>query len=189
MSKEFLREREHALEEAFFAEQDRALLRRLKEADAKRSKKESLAAACSITDDALLEKLVSLGVDGATVAALSLVPLVLVAWADGKVEDKEREAVVAAAMETGMAERGAGRQLLDHWLANRPPPQLLAAWTDYIRAISAALDQEGRRALQADLLGRARRVAEATGGFLGVGRRVSAAEEAVLAKLEQAFSP
>jgi hypothetical protein len=37
MSKEFLRDREHALEEVFFAQQDQALLRRLKEADEKKS--------------------------------------------------------------------------------------------------------------------------------------------------------
>ncbi|MBD0275601.1 MAG: hypothetical protein ICV73_27195 [Acetobacteraceae bacterium] len=188
MSKEFLRDREHALEEVFFAEQDRALLRRLKEADAKKSSKESLAAACGITDDELLEKLVSLGVDGATVAALSLVPLVLVAWADGKVEDKEREAVVAAAVETGMAEQGAGRQLLDRWLATRPPPQLLAAWTDYIRAISPTLNDGARKQLKADLLDRAQKVAEASGGILNVGWKTSPAEKEMLAKLDKAFA-
>ena len=188
MTKEFLRDREHALEEAFFAEQDRALLRRLKEADTKKSKKEALAAACGITDDALLEKLVSQGVDGATVAALSLVPLVLVAWADGKVEDKEREAVVAAASETGVEERGAGRQLLDRWLATRPSPQLLATWTDYVRAISPTLSDGARQQLKSDLLGRARQVADAAGGLLNVGWKTSPAEKEVLAKLEKAFS-
>jgi hypothetical protein len=60
MSKDFLHERERALEEAFFAEQDQALLRRLRDADAKRTKKQALAEASGITDDAVLEKLVSL---------------------------------------------------------------------------------------------------------------------------------
>jgi hypothetical protein len=50
------------------------------------------------------------------------------------------------------------------------------------------LDEDGKRALKLDIVRRARAVAEATGGFLGIGRRVSAEEEAVLRELETAFS-
>ena len=46
----------------------------------------------------------------------------------------------------------------------------------------AARDSLGR-----EILGRARRVADATGGFLGLSSRISAAEEAVLANLATAF--
>lgn len=188
MSKEFLGDRKHALEEAFFAKQDEALLRRLRDAEAAKSKKEALSAASGIADDAVLDRLVALGVDGATIAALSLVPLVLVAWADGSMDDKERDAALAAAAEAGVDRQSAGRQLLEGWLATRPPPQLLATWTDYIRAISPTLSEGARRELKSDLLGRARKVAEAAGGFLGVGRKTSPAEDGVLARLEKAFS-
>jgi hypothetical protein len=189
MSKEFLRDREHALEEVFFAQQDQALLRRLKEADAKKSQKDALAAASGIADGAVLEKLVGFGVDAATVAALSLAPLVLVAWADGEVDARERAAVLSAAAEVGVEENGAGRKLLDHWLATRPPPQLIAAWTDYIRAISPRLDEAAKRQLKSDLLDRAHKVAGAAGGLLGVGSRTSSVEKEMLARLEKAFHP
>jgi hypothetical protein len=188
MSKEFLGDREHALEEVFFAQQDQALLRRLRQAEATKSQKEALSAASGITDDTVLDKLVSLGVDSATVAALALVPLVLVAWADGEVDGKERDAVLAAAAEAGVTEGGPGHVLLGRWLASRPPPNLLAAWTDYIRAISATLTEQGRRDFRSDLLGRARQVAEAAGGFLGAGWKISPVEKDVLARLEKAFS-
>ena len=188
MSKDFLRDREHALEEAFFAQQDQELLRRLKEADDKKSKKEALSAASGITDGAVLEKLVALGLDGATVAALSLVPLVLVAWADGELDAKERGAVLSAAAEAGVEEGGAAHQLLNRWLATRPSPQLLATWTDYVRAISPTLSDGARQQLKSDLLGRARQVADAAGGLLNVGWKTSPAEKEVLAKLEKAFS-
>ncbi len=188
MSKNFLHDREHALEEAFFAQQDQELLRRLKEADAKKSKKEALSAASGITDDSVLEKLVALGVDGATVAALSLVPLVLVAWADGEMDAKERGAVLSAAAEAGVEEGGPGHQMLGRWLATRPPPQLLATWTDYVRAISPTLSDGARQQLKSDLLGRARQVADAAGGFLNAVWKTSPAEMDVLAKLEKAFS-
>ena len=45
-----------------------------------------------------------------------------------------------------------------------------------------------KNALKRDLLGRARSVAEAAGGFLGFGSKVSQSEQAILDELEQAFS-
>jgi hypothetical protein len=188
MADEFLGDRKNALEEAFFAAENERLRQRLLEADQAKSRKEALAAASGITDDAVLERLIALKLGADTLAALSLTPLVLVAWADGSIDDKERSAVLAGAAEAGMGGQDVGRQLLDRWLKEPPPRDLLATWTDYIRAMSAALDDEGKRALKLELLGRARRVAEATGGFLGVGRRVSPSEEAVLERLEKAFA-
>jgi hypothetical protein len=188
MSKDFLHDRERALEEAFFAQQDEALLRRLREADAKKSKKEALFAASGISDDAVLEKLVALGIDGAAVAALSLVPLVLVAWADGDIDAKERGAALSAAVEAGVDRQGAGYQLLERWLTTKPPSNLLATWTDYIHAITATMTEQGKRELKADLLGRARSIAEAAGGILGAGWKTSPAEKDMLARLERAFS-
>jgi hypothetical protein len=127
-------------------------------------RKEALAAASGITDDAVLDRLAAFNLGADTLAALSVAPLVVVAWADGGIDDKERSAVLAGAAEAGLGRQDVGHQLLDRWLREAPPRNLLATWTDYIRAISAALDDEGRRALRADLLGRARRVAEAAGG-------------------------
>jgi hypothetical protein len=187
MGDEFLGDRRRALEEAFFAEQDQKLLRRLRQADAARSGKAALAAASGIADEAVLDRLAALGLDAGTVAALALVPLVAVAWADGALDAKEREAVLAGAAEAGVGEGAAARDLLDRWLREPPPRDLLAAWADYTRAVAAKLDDADMQALRADLLGRARRVAEAAGGFLGVGRRVSAAEQAVLERLAAAF--
>ena len=188
MSKEFLGDRKHALEEAFFAKQDEALLRRLRDAEAAKSKKETLSAASGIADDAVLDRLVALGVDGATIAALSLVPLVLVAWADGEMDAKERGAVLSAAAEAGVEEGGPAHQLLSRWLSTRPPPQLLATWTDYVRAISPTMSDGARQQLKSNLLGRARQVADAAGGILNVGMRISPAEKDVLARLDKAFA-
>lgn len=185
MSKEFLNERRVALEAAFFAEQDAKLLQRLKAADEARSKKQALAAASGISDDAVLDELVALGISGNALAALSTVPLVVVAWADGHPDDKERRAVLAAAAKAGVGEDG--HRLLERWLETPPPPELFTAWKDYVRATSGVLDEGARRALRAELLDRARSVAEATGGTLGIGR-ISPAEDAVLERLAKAFS-
>ena len=55
-------------------------------------------------------------------------------------------------------------------------------------ALSAHLDQSSRGALKNELLGRARTVAEAAGGFLGLGNKISAEEARVLDELAAAFS-
>jgi hypothetical protein len=65
---------------------------------------------------------------------------------------------------------------------------LLAAWKAYVAGLSRTLDVHAKQALKQDLLGRARVVAEAAGGFLGLGKRISSAEQAVLTELEQAFA-
>jgi hypothetical protein len=87
-----------------------------------------------------------------------------------------------------LAKEDISRQLFERWLAEAPPPALLATWKEYIGALSASLGPEARRALKQELLDRARAVAEAAGGFLVIGRRVSPAEEDVLKALERALS-
>jgi hypothetical protein len=187
MSNEFLGDRRIALEEAFFAKQDAELRRRLRDMDQARRNKEALSATSGITDDAVLGKLVALNISSDTLAALSLVPLVAVAWADGSIDDKERSVAFSKAAEMGLGKEDIGHQLFERWLEERPSPALIAAWKDYIGALSASLGPETKPAFRQELLGRARAVAEAAGGILGLVMRVSPAEENVLRELEQAF--
>lgn len=187
MSDETRSGRGKTLEEAFFAKQDAILLQKLRALEDARQKKEALSAASGITDHAVLEKLATLDIDSATLAALSLVPLVAIAWADGSIDDKERMAALAKATEVGLKKEDVSYQLFERWLARRPPPELLAAWKDYIRSLSATLNHEDLRALKQGLLRRVRSVAEASGGLLGIRGKLSASEGAVLAELENAF--
>ena len=46
---------------------------------------------------------------------------------------------------------------------------------------------EGKTALKGEVLGRARRVAEVAGGFLGLGNKVSLEEQKILEVLSKAF--
>jgi hypothetical protein len=77
--------------------------------------------------------------------------------------------------------------LLKEWLRQRPPPTLLEAWQHYVQGLCATLSPRERAELKDDLLSRARSVAEATGGFLGLTSRVSREERAIIEKMEAAF--
>jgi hypothetical protein len=187
MSDEILGGRRRALEESFFAKQNEKLRRALREHEGAKARKEALSAASGITEDAVLEELIGLDIGAETVAALALVPLLEVAWADGSIDDKERGAILSAAEEAGLEKQSASYQLLEGWLAVRPQRKVVAAWKDYVASLASTLSAEAKTALKQDLLGRARRVAEAAGGFLGHGNKISSSEQAILEELEQAF--
>jgi hypothetical protein len=77
--------------------------------------------------------------------------------------------------------------LLESWLAHRPDGHLLEAWGAFIVGLCAELGESERESLKNQILGRARSVAKATGGFLGFGGRISNEEEVILAELAKAF--
>ncbi len=187
MADDFLGDRKKALEESFFAKENAKLVAKLQAERAAKAEGEALAAASGIRDAAILKKLVELGIGADTWLALSLVPLVEVAWADGAIDEKERRAVLAAAEGNGVTSGSPARALLESWLAAKPGPELLRTWGEYTVAMCGALEPAQREALAQDILGRARAVAEAAGGILGMGRKVSDAEARALAELEQAF--
>lgn len=185
---EFMGDRRRGLEDAFFAEQDAVLRRKLGEGDSARTRKDAFRAASGIHDEAVLDRLMAMGFGADEFAALSLVPCVVVAWADGGIDAKERAAALQAAGAAGVVPGGAAAQMLDGWLARKPGPELLAAWKGYVAALLPTLDDAARQSLRTDLLERARAVAAASGGFMGVGRAVSGAEQAALQDLEKALA-
>lgn len=187
MSKEFLGDRERALEGLFFHQRDRLLLENLRRQLELQAKKESLRASSGIADDTVLDEMVALDIGPDAVAALSLIPLVVVAWANDRVTDKERNAVLSAAADSGLAPADPSYRLLEQWLETRPGDQLLTAWKDYVRALIKTHGTEATQNFRNDVLGRARQVAEASGGILGLGSKISRAENQVLNELEAAF--
>lgn len=187
MAEEFLGDRRRVLEEEFFRKQEQAVLHQLRTAQAQESAQEALALATGVRDRAVLDKLSTLGITSDTLLTLGLVPLVAIAWADGALDDKERSAIVANLGVAGIVADSPAGQLVQNWLSSPPPASMLEAWSSYTSALAAALSPSERHNLRDSVLGRARAIAEAAGGFLGFGKRVSKAEEELLQKLAQAF--
>jgi hypothetical protein len=188
VNSDFLGDRRKALEDSFFARESDRLRKALFEKEILKAQKELLAEVSGINDDAVLEHMVALGIGADTLAALSLVPLVEVAWADGSVDDKERDTILAAAEAAGLGRESASAQLLEGWLTIRLDAEMVAAWKEYVGALSATLSDERKEAFKQELLSRTRSVAQASGGVLGFGTKVSKSERAVMDELAQAFS-
>jgi hypothetical protein len=176
-----------ALEDAFFARKDAKLLEALRQRARQVERRASLREAVPNADDALLDRLLELGMGPETVLAVVLVPLAAVAWADGAVDDRERAALLRAAAERGVAPGSPGMTLLEGWLERPPGKELLKVWKTYVSALWGSLSDVERRAMHDRMIGMARGVAEAAGGFLGLGQKISAAERAALEELEQAL--
>lgn len=187
MTRDLMDERRSALEDEFFHKQDQQKLAALKLQESQKATKEELRKVSGMTDDAVLDKLVALGLSGKTVAALSLVPLIFVAWADGTIQDNERDAILHGAAGKGLEAGSPGYELLSSWLAKKPDDKLFDAWAGYIGSLTAQLNDEQTRLLKKQVVNFASLVAGSAGGFLGVGK-VSGSEEKTLARIEAAFT-
>lgn len=188
MSDRILDDHRRALEEAFFARQEQELLQRLRGGGGSAaSGNAALAAATGVSDEAALSRLRGLGVTPEAAAALTLFPMAAVAWADGGFSDAERAMATQAAERAGIMPGSPAFALLQQWFNAPPSPAMTEAWKGYARALAAPLPPLERKRLADDALGRARELADSSGGFFGFGRRVSAAEERMLDELHAAF--
>lgn len=142
--------------------------------------------ATQITNHKVLTELIDCGVRAESLNLLTLVPLVHVAWANGKIEDEERIAILEAAAQVGVRADSPGFVLLNGWLCCRPHRSLIRTWKDYVAAIRKFLSPEAYRVLHSSTIDRSRIVAEAAGGLMGF-LKVSRAEEAAIQELNLAF--
>ena len=65
------------------------------------------------------------------------------AWADGSIEPKEREAILRAAAEKGIAPDSIAGQVLNGWLTEPLGAELVSAWRRYIQTIWPSLTPRG----------------------------------------------
>ena len=187
MSSDALKARGRALEEAFFAQKNHELLKAFHEKLEADERRAEIIAVTGINDEATINKLMDLGVDAQSIAAVSLIPLVRVVWADRTVDEKERDAVMSAAKESGIDRGESAYDLLKNWLDKRPDDQLFAAWADYVEVLKETLDADAFKNLGDAVSKRANEVAAATGGLLGIGK-ISAVEQEVLDEIAKSLS-
>lgn len=187
MADNTLEERGRALENQFFDKENKAKLAAMKQKLENQQSREELRKASGMTDEAVLDRLVALGLRANTIAALSLVPLIQVAWADGSIQENERSAILQGAHGKGLEQGTDGYELLQTWLSKKPEDTLFDTWEAYIKALSAQLNEEQNRLLKNQILGFAKMVATSAGGILGFGK-VSGSEEKALARIEAAFA-
>jgi len=186
MEDDSLQKRGNALEAQFFSEVDRKLLEKMRQDLQQQDQRQQLKASTGLIDDQLIDELLGLGITSDTMAALSLFPLVWVAWADGNVQLAEKDAILKAAKESNIEDGSPAMEMLKGWMKKAPGQEIIQAWLDYVKAMKAVATPETVQRVKTTVWKRAHQVADSAGGFLGMGR-VSAKENEILRRLEQAF--
>lgn len=187
MNDDALQRRGNSLEEAFFAKRDQQLIADMWERVVRDDLQAAMRESGGPVDDATLDYLVKHGLGPKTLAALKLVPLIVVCWANGVVEPEERELVMQSAAKNGLQPGMPGYDLLRGWLESRPDPELFESWKGYVRGIASTADPATKAALKQEILATSRAVAEAAGKIFGYFLGTSAEEKAVIHQIERAF--
>lgn len=187
MSGDSLHDRGRALEDIFFKDKDARLLEKMKSQLKADEDRKMLADISGIGDIKTLDQLLAAGIRPETLAAIGMIPLVVVAWADRRMEDRERTAILRAASETGLDETHPAISLIRSWLDQMPGDELFHTWKAYVSEMRKTLPASSIEQVKNHIVGRAQQVAESAGGFLGVINTVDRRERDVIRQLEQAF--
>ena len=174
------------LEEHFFAQMDQQLLDKLRKEQSTTQTAESIMKVTGIADEKVATELASVGVTIETLTAFRLVPLVAVAWADDRMEESEREAILQAAEKSGIDPSEPAMEMLKSWTRTRPRAELMDAWCHYSKTLSASLNGETRAVFQKEVVEQVQAVARSVGGVLGFGS-ISPSEKAVIERVKHAL--
>lgn len=135
-----------------------------------------------MTDRELTEALALLGLDRANHRAIGLLPLIEVAWADGRVQRAERDLIVKTAARYGIEP---GDAWLDRWLKRRPPATTFLTARTVLLALMARAGRSEWSApetLEA-LLDLCTDVAAAAGGLFGLAFTIERSERACMEEI------
>ncbi len=175
-------------EETYFLElqaEQRARLRKKLAAEAERLQaRAKTAEAAGVDDEALAERIAALGFAGESAQVFDLLPLVHVAWADGKIQRGERETILEVLRRRGFEPGSEPFVLIESLLEERPAQ----AWLDEsLQVLRELLRAKGEH--RGDIAELCVAVAAVSGGVLGlgIGRTVSDEERAAIDRVLQAL--
>ncbi len=171
-----------ALEEAFFFRMDQELIELLSKQLEREEKIKSFTSATGIRNRKRLEALVDSGFELSTLTAFIWVPLVFVAWADGIADENEKHAIVDVLAQKGISPTTASSMMDHDWFRRSPKEELWNIWEEFASATFANLNPSVRNELMDEIIGLCHVVADASGGFLGLGK-VSTEEAAVIDRI------
>jgi hypothetical protein len=187
--KDVFSDRERAMESAYFQKKDQELIEKLRQRAALENERRQISEELGNLDEELIDALQNLGFTRETLPLLHLTPLVQMAWAEGKVTGSERNLIFEIAQKHGVSGETPAFQKLNEWLEYKPSEQFFEHARTAIYLVNQTLPPDKQAVTTDDILTYCTRIAEASGGILGVGKKVSPEErellEKIVAKLKQ----
>lgn len=160
-------DREKAMEEAYFRQEDAKLLKKLQEKAQLDEIALALGEKLQVDNPDLLMRVREAGVSLDTAPALFLAPLVQVAWASGSVSRAEHHAVLRLARGRGIDPASPAYAQLEEWLKHRPDDRLFDTAVEVIKYGFSVLPPDEREQRITTVVDACHEVAEASGSTLG----------------------
>jgi hypothetical protein len=179
--------RARSKEDEYFLRAETELLEKVRARVAKEAERRALGEYHGVEDEEVLKAFEEAGYDRDTVQILHLVPILQVAWVDGEISREERAEILKIAAARHVAEGSPAHAKLLSWLESPPSPQFFERTMEIIGRLLQLFPDEKRVALQSDVMAASLAVASASGGFLGLGSKVSVDEKYLLGKFAADF--
>lgn len=177
------KERERGLEESYFQKKERELIEKQREKVALENARAKLSEKTGITNEEILEALQELGYDHETVRLLHLMPVIYIAWADGKMKDKEKKMILEVARLAGVSEGTKADERLSRLLESAPPEEVWEASFLAIQAVLRAGDKDQVEHMRKNVLSYSDSVASLSKGLFGLELLGTGAERAALERV------
>ena len=180
-------DREKAMEETYFRQEDAKLLEKLRQ----NAKLDEIAAALRdqlhVQNPDLLLRVRNLGITADNASALFLAPLLQVAWADGSVSKDERDTVLRLARQREVEPESPAYAQIVEWLKVRPSDELFDTAVEVLKAGFSVLPPAEQEERLQRVVEACNEVAMASGGglaqLLRLGNSVSSMESSMLDKI------
>ena len=142
-------------------------------------------------DAPILEELEALGLNAENYRALVLLPLIQVAWSDGKIQGPEKELILEVAEEGGLID-GTSRSVVEKWLEDRPTSTAMVRGAHVLVALARLSEDDSSASTVtvntlSDILEFSHQVAEAAGGMFGLAESISRSELHALEQIGRAL--
>ena len=174
-----LDDRRKAQEEEYFRKQNAALAQKLKDREALKSQ--------GISDEHLIDELTKAGFGADAARALVFVPLIQMAWADGRVQDEERQMIEKLAQQRAIEPDSEAMGLITRWMSAEPRDEKYLQAKTLLEPMVDEINRAGHPELGTWILSAAEKVAEATGGLFGFGAKISKEEKELMKEISARF--
>ncbi len=123
--------------------EERVWIARVQLEEARDSQRVALAQNLHIENQEVLDELLYFGFGSDSVAALTLVPYLTLAWSDGRITNAEKVEILDEADLVGIESGSKAHSLLTTWFQNLPDYRLETTWghfvTAYLKSLSKAV--------------------------------------------------
>lgn len=146
------------------------------------AKRRAIQASVGTDEASIVDRIEQLGFTGESIRVLDVLPLVHVAWADGRIQRRERALILSLLEARGIPARSDASLFVEALLETRPSETFLAESLALLVDIAAKTG-----ANKDDIVDLCAKVAEAGGGLLPFGEKTTDAERALIGDVARAL--